>query len=77
VQQLFLDIDNGLSLSKAGLKAGILFAESVNLSLQWVGLRTRELGGKSSEGAFGAELAPLGDLGGVDALTAKEGATLR
>jgi hypothetical protein len=72
----FLDINNGLSLSKASEKAGVLFAEGVVLSLKRVGLGARELGGQGNKSAFGAELAPFGDLGGVDAFTAKEGATL-
>jgi hypothetical protein len=72
---VFLDIDNGLSLSKASEKAGVLFAEGVVLSLKQVGLGACDLGGQGSESAFGAELTPFGALGGVDAFTAKEGAT--
>jgi hypothetical protein len=71
-----LDINDGFRLSETGLETSVLFAEKVNLSLKWVGLGTADLGSKGGESAFGAELAPLGDLGGVDTLAAKEGAAL-
>jgi hypothetical protein len=73
----FLDVDDRLSLSETSLEMGILLAKDVNLSQKRVGLWTRELGGESGEGAFGAKLTPLGDLGGVDALATQESTTLR
>jgi len=75
-----LDINDRLGLSETGLEASILLAQG----LEFLGERRREgrfgaaaLGGKAAKLALVAQLAPLGDLRGVDALAPKECTTLR
>jgi len=68
-----LDIDNRLSARELGLKAGILTSQGGEFLSEGVGdgFWPTLLRGESLQLATGAETAPLGELGGVQAFASK------
>jgi hypothetical protein len=74
-RQLFLDIDNGFGLGQAGLQVRILVVEPLDFILEriaWGRFRSRRLRRQGGHGAFGPQLAPFGNLGGVDSFAAQD-----